>query len=216
MDHRLSPRWRGWGLPGGKVFLNSPNVVCPQGCLQLPQHLCRLLNSPLKLGAENESVGGAQTPTVLGQQPEASTPTMYARPFTFSLPHHLHTPAQQNEQSWTACPHLQRGGHSYTWLEDAECPDIPPHRDIAYIYTHVHLYANIPDIENSNTSMHMHPGDPGHVRTPTHFLRYGFVHIRSFFSLSVFLPYMDSGIHMTTNIPTSLKVHTSNTHIIYA
>ena len=72
------------------------------------------------------------------------------------------------------------------------------------------------DIENSNTSMHMHPRDPGHVDMPTHFLRYGYVHIRSFFSLSVFLPYMDSGIHITTNIPTSLRVHTSNTHIIYA
>lgn len=27
----------------------SPNVVCPQGGLQLPQNLCGLLNSPLEL-----------------------------------------------------------------------------------------------------------------------------------------------------------------------
>lgn len=34
------------------VFLSSPNVVCPQRSLQLPKHLCRLLNSPLKLGTK--------------------------------------------------------------------------------------------------------------------------------------------------------------------
>lgn len=33
-------------------FSSLPNVVCPQGGLQLPQHLSRLLNSPLKLGAK--------------------------------------------------------------------------------------------------------------------------------------------------------------------
>lgn len=55
------------GLPGGRALLRplppqgtlsprSPNVVGPQGDLQLPQHLGGLLNSPLKLGAKNRGV----------------------------------------------------------------------------------------------------------------------------------------------------------------
>lgn len=60
-----SKKRRPQGLPGGRALPcppegnpspRSPNVVCPQGDLQLSQHLSGLLNSPLKLGAKNRGV----------------------------------------------------------------------------------------------------------------------------------------------------------------
>lgn len=78
-----SNRRRAQGLPGsralpgppeGNLTPHSPNVVCPQGDLQLPQHLSGLLNSPLKLGAKNRGVWWVETslPQTHPLSPEAA------------------------------------------------------------------------------------------------------------------------------------------------
>lgn len=144
----------GSAVPGpeeGNLSPCIPNMVCPQGDLQLPQNLCGLLNSPLKLGTKNKRVWwvkprASHRPTEREGSSQQPLPAPHDWPFTLSLPHHLHTPAWQIK-------HLRLHMAPYTDEHGAHT-DLHTHRHKAHARTHAHPYTST--VGTDMTPVHPH------------------------------------------------------------